>query len=478
VCPAFDWIPSEYLDNVVGLLTPGKLDFATSASLIQAEQYWARLSKERWGPASEKSTGVLVAGAPNRRDPATTVVSALDLSKHGQSWKRLYCEKHLAECLENYHHSKQTLNYKRLLKEVEACKPYVHSIVLSSLSSHLDLNDIFYDFPLLHSLSIHYGPGSKKIGMDYDKYLFGISLNDAVSLAKLLGSSGGPMSIGTGITRLELRENLIGDEAILLLMSGLHPAGNAPHSLTYLDLSHNKIGDLGAKRLAQLLDGGLSQQTASERASNNTNLNGDPYIGTVLTELNLSDNHIRSAGAQAFGAALSNNRGLIRLDLSLNSLGDIGGSALLSGCMQHISLRELIISSTELGIEACDAFINLLKLNRSLENISLACNPGLFENINVSSSGIRSGSQSGISNTSSNHDIHQQSNSALLSGGNVGAGIFEALKANEQIHSLDMRRNGLNNNIEDEMKQLLAKRLAKVKQNARKAFQKDWDAAM
>lgn len=89
VCPAFDWIPAEYLDNVVALLQPGKLDFAASAALVSNEKYWSRLSCGRW-------------------DKAT-----LNLALHGQSWKRLYCEKHITECLEKYHHSKQQHNYKR-----------------------------------------------------------------------------------------------------------------------------------------------------------------------------------------------------------------------------------------------------------------------------------------------------------------------------------------------------------------------------
>jgi hypothetical protein len=105
VCPAFDWIPAEYLDNVVNLLTPGKLDFVTAAALIQTDKYWARLSRERWGP-----TAVPVPGAPRNKDGAA---EPLDLALHGQSWKRLYCEKHLKDCLEKYHHSKQQHNYKR-----------------------------------------------------------------------------------------------------------------------------------------------------------------------------------------------------------------------------------------------------------------------------------------------------------------------------------------------------------------------------
>ena len=133
VCPAFDWIPAEYLDNVVGLLQPGKLDFASSCALIEAEKYWSRLARERWNPQN------------------------LNLALHGQSWKRLYCEKHLQETLEKYSHSKQHHNYLRLLREVEACKPFVHTLRLSELLSHLDLSDLLFDFPSLTHLDLKFG---------------------------------------------------------------------------------------------------------------------------------------------------------------------------------------------------------------------------------------------------------------------------------------------------------------------------------
>jgi Leucine-rich repeat (LRR) protein len=330
----------------------------------------------------------------------------------------------------------------------------VHTLYLSELQSHLDLGDLLYDFPHLSTLDLRWG--AKKVGMDFDRSLFGMSLGDSVGLAKLLGQGSG------NITRLSLRENLLGDEQILLLMGGLNPSNlGANQSLTFLDLSHNKIGDIGAKRLAQLLDGGASQSASGV---------GDFFAGsTVLTELNLSDNHIHSAGAVAFGAALANNRGLRRLDLSLNSLGDAGGVALLGGCTQHTSLRELVLSSTELGPEAGEALLNLLKFNRSLDAIQLACNDGLWET--ESSAGGTAPSQPPSARG-------EEKTAPAAPSIDVGAPLLDALRQNEQIVSLDMRRNKLSPNVESEMKALLAKRLAGVKQGARKMFQKDWDQAM
>lgn len=412
LCPAFDWIPPEYLDNVVGLLQPGKLDFASSCALVESEKYWCRLARERWNPQN------------------------LNLANHGQSWKRLYCEKHIKETMEKYSHSKQQHNYLRLLKEVEACKPFVHTLQLSELLSHLDLSDLLFDFPHLSHLDLKFG--ARDLGMDYDKSLFGMTLSDSVSLSKLLCHS-------SSINRLNLSENLLGDEGVLLLMAGLHPSAN--RTLTSLDLSHNKIGDIGARKLAQLLDGSTGGTSASNVANNNNGMDGLGF-GTVLTELNLSDNHIRSAGGIAFGAALSNNRGLRSLNLSLNGLGDEGGIGLFNGCTQHTSLRILIVSSCELLSETSgEALLNLLRFNRSLETINVSCNSGMFGALPVN---VATGS----------------------------AALLDALKQNEQIVALDMRRNGITPRVEEEMKTILSKRLAIVKQAARRAFQRDWDAAM
>ena len=65
--------------------------------------------------------------------------------------------------------------------------------------------------------------------------------------------------------------------------------------LNVSDLSHNKIGDSGARAVGKLLNGRCN-----------------------LTTLNLCDNKIRSSGAAAVGHALGKNTTLSNLDLRLN----------------------------------------------------------------------------------------------------------------------------------------------------------------
>ena len=70
IYPALDFIPAEYVDNVIALLDPAAIELTLAAKFIKTEKFWQRLSQERW-PICE---------------PA----------KHGLSWKRLV---HLICCL-------------------------------------------------------------------------------------------------------------------------------------------------------------------------------------------------------------------------------------------------------------------------------------------------------------------------------------------------------------------------------------------
>jgi len=474
LCPAFDWIPREYLPNVINLLEVGHLDFATSAALIQTELYWEKLCRARWpaptspdaigansnsgGGFSNTQTLALTVNVPSRNQQG---VEQINLAKHGHSWKRCYCERHMQECLEKYHHSKNQQNYHRLVKELEACKPFVHSVVLRELMSHLDLSDLLYDFPHLEAMDIRFG--ARQVGMDFDKSLFGMSLNDAFNMSRLLAST-------ESLTTLVLSENLIGDEAVLLLLSGLG-IGNGKgtstsltchnRTLTHLDLSHNRIGDIGARHLAALLDGGISLATnaaaANVRMSNNNSGGGndasDAY-GSVLSTLILNDNRITSKGARSFASALLNNRGLAHLDLSLNSLGEVGGSALFHSLAQHPTLRCLKLSAADLESEAYQALNQLLRSNRSVEELYLSANQLV----------------------PSSNDRSSNSNGAM---GDGGAALLESLQDNDHVIVCDLRRCGLSNQVENDVRALLTKRTALQKQSNRKAVQKDgWDGAL
>ena len=72
--------------------------------------------------------------------------------------------------------------------------------------------------------------GLRNTGMSYDRAMFGMKLPDCRSLAKTLESS-------EALVSLALPGNLLEDDKIRMIASGL--VDN--HSVTNLDLSHNKV---------------------------------------------------------------------------------------------------------------------------------------------------------------------------------------------------------------------------------------------
>ena len=219
-----------------------------------------------------------------------------------------------------------------------AGKAFVHTITIHQLLSHLDLSDILVDFPNLSNLTLKYG--ARKLGMDYDKSLFGMQLKDAMHLAKFMAQT-------RTLSRVTLTENLLNDESIHILTSGL----SKNDTLTYLDLSHNKIADNGAKRLARLV-----------RAQG------------VLTHLDLGDNRIHEAGGRALGAALADNQVLQYLSLKLNPLGDAGGNAVLNSLVNNDALTCLDMSGQGLTSDSGPTLQRLLQSQTSLTSLDVSAN--------------------------------------------------------------------------------------------------------
>jgi hypothetical protein len=374
--PALDRIPPEYLDNVVALLDPSQIDFSVAAKYINAEKFWKRLSQERW-PICQPGL-------------------------HGMSWKRMYIERHLQALFEAYYPSNQGQNYERLMIEVTSGKHFVHTITIFQLLSHLDLSDILVDFPHLSSLTLVYG--ARKLGMDYDKSLFGMQLKDAMHLSKVLATT-------RSLTKVVLSENLLNDESIHIVASGLQNND----TLTYLDLSHNKISDTGAKRLARLLKG-----------------------ESVLTHLDLGDNRIHETGAKALGDALKSNVVLMHLSLKLNPLGDGGGLALISSIQENnsrTSLRSLNLAGVNMTANASKALESLVESNDTLTNLDISSNDIL---------------------------ISPELAAALKRNTTITA--FDV-----------RRNPVASDDVLHDIKALLTKRYAKAKQHLRKAYQDGWD---
>ncbi|CAM9783753.1 unnamed protein product, partial [Choristocarpus tenellus] len=152
--------------------------------------------------------------------------------------------------------------------------------------------------------------GVHEIGMKYERMLFGMKISDASCLAKTIQQS-------THLTSLVLQSNLIDDDLMRMLMTGLI----RNDTITFLDVSHNKITNHGARLLSKLL---------GERS--------------VLVSLNMADNQastVHAEGGRYLGRALRTNKSLVDLNLRLNRLTDEGGRMLMEGMRENTTLTRL-----------------------------------------------------------------------------------------------------------------------------------------
>ncbi|KAL1511452.1 hypothetical protein AB1Y20_006251 [Prymnesium parvum] len=307
--PTLRGIPMRYIHRVTELL-PTSLPLEVTGPLIDDEGYWKRCALIRW--------------------------ENCQITDHGSSWKRLYFERNLADFLEVFDPAK--LDTEDLTRLLAVSKDYIFSLRIKQFLSHLDMEMLFQNVPTLCLLDMTYGV--KEIGMNYERSLFGMKMNDVTSLSKAL-------RVTETLTVLALPCNLLDDNTTRILASGLQ--GNA--TITSLDLSHNKIADRGVKAIAKLLD---------ERC--------------VLISLNLCDNHVHADGGKYFGRAMKLNSSLETLNLRLNRLGDEGGKMLLEGVQENSTLTQLNLSCNALELDSAQTLASIVASNTSLRALDLSCN--------------------------------------------------------------------------------------------------------
>jgi Ran GTPase-activating protein (RanGAP) involved in mRNA processing and transport len=209
---------------------------------------------------------------------------------------------------------------ERLTQHIKVSDDYVFSLKLSQVLSHLDMELIFKQLPNLSNLELSYGV--KKIGMKFDKSLFGMKISDAMSLAKCI-------KMTDTLTTLVLPSNLMDDDLLRMLMTGLIHN----QTITHLDLSHNKITNHGVRLLAKLLG-----------------------TRSVIMSLNLADNQIHADGGKYLGRALQRNDSLIELNVRLNRLEDDGGRMLFEGIRDNVSLTSVNVSHNNFRSETAKVF--------------------------------------------------------------------------------------------------------------------------
>eukprot|EP00929_Paragymnodinium_shiwhaense_P117965 TRINITY_DN8946_c0_g2_i1.p1 TRINITY_DN8946_c0_g2~~TRINITY_DN8946_c0_g2_i1.p1 ORF type:complete len:556 (-),score=182.22 TRINITY_DN8946_c0_g2_i1:185-1852(-) len=264
------------------------------------------------------------------------------VEKHGNSWKQTYLELELQESLE-----KLTIDFgdqsladlEALRQQVMASRLHVFQLKIGQFPSHIDLSFLFDTLPALCSFAITYG--NRRLGMDYERAMFGMKISDAQYLARNI-------RVSQTLVSLALPCNMIDDELVKVLMGGL----SYGHMLTHLDLSHNKIGDRGARRLASMLDPDYCLQT-----------------------LDLSDNQIHANGCMHLGAHLAENETCQDLNLRLNRCEDNGVSHLFQDLCVNKYLKRLNLSCNDLTVRCLPYMNSMIAENTVLAELDLSGNP-------------------------------------------------------------------------------------------------------
>ena len=131
------------------------------------------------------------------------------IAEHGMLWKQMFFEKLIQERLEDF--DTQTENLEDLYDLVDSCMDYLFTIKFRQLPSHLDLFELCSLIPNLTKLDLTYGVN--KVGMNYERMLFGMKISDATTIAKVVEGS-------ETLTTLIMSGNMIDDDLLRVLMTG------------------------------------------------------------------------------------------------------------------------------------------------------------------------------------------------------------------------------------------------------------------
>lgn len=174
-------------------------------------------------------------------------------------------------------------------------------------------------------------------------------------------------------------ETHFGDKATERLAQALY--GNT--HVTTLRLG-NKIGDAGAKALAQMLKHNATLEVldlsdnASISAYGIKSLAKVLEANTTLTSLNLSGTNIKRQACEALGSMLKVNKTLTSLFINgtiyHHKLGDNGVKALEAGLKQNRSLTNLSIANNGITSVGADMLARILENNSTMTEFNVSGN--------------------------------------------------------------------------------------------------------
>ncbi|GAB0190755.1 leucine-rich repeat-containing protein 74A [Grus japonensis] len=150
---------------------------------------------------------------------------------------------------------------------------------------------------------------------------------------------------------------------------GLGPKGVKAIAIALVNISNNHLDTAGAAAIAGLLLDNMSYLHALQLSGNNFGEETAPFFAEALMGnvalkiLNLSWNGIGNEGALALGEALKVNNVLVHLDISNNQINNEGAKKLCRGLEVNGKLKILKMASNPLTLEGATALVTSVRKN-------------------------------------------------------------------------------------------------------------------
>ena len=190
-------------------------------------------------------------------------------------------------------------------------------------------------------------------------------------------------------------------------------------------------------RLARVFGSGLELQNV--KVSNVTlkelhiaSLAEAMKVNTTLTQMNLENNHIGSAGAASLADAMKVNKTLTQLNVWNNNIGDSGAASLAEAMKVNTVLTQILLESNKIGHAGAGSLAEAIKVNTALTEMNLRYN-------NIGDDGAASLAEAMKVNTT----LTQMN----LEGNSIGhagaASLAEAMKVNTTLTEMNLRYNNI-----------------------------------
>ncbi|KAG9431613.1 dynein regulatory complex subunit 5 [Apis mellifera carnica] len=318
--PILEELPTcEDRNELIEILSTD-LPFELTIKKIEDDYYWERCSKARW--------------------------EHNDLSIHGNSWRRRYCEGTLSEYLEKLDPTFFEAQKEECEKMIDLVHKYVYTIQIRSLIptrktrisldeedpcekdreypiNHIPLDIILPHFPNLTEIRINFGQIYMNDGFEWKD--FDISIEDCLGLGRGIKAC-------EKLKKFSLTRSNVDQLRIAALLQGMVDNYN----IEELNFSHCKLGNVGAQAIGEFL---LLHKKLKILHLENNNIGPEGVAGIIygllqlenaimFKVLNLGMNPLLDNGMFHICAFLLRNESLEVLNLSACKIEAAGGMAL------------------------------------------------------------------------------------------------------------------------------------------------------